>query len=204
VEGLSIRKAVPGDTNRIAEIIGGEPGQEALGLAGNAELAREFGMALVRLPNSPQGWERTVVAEVDGRVAGVIQAGDFPDTGATPRILYLAFRVFGPLEIARLLPRQMARGRVQPKRPRGSYHIAELDVDPACRNRGIGGALLDYAEAEARRTGFAQMSLTTTTSNPARRLYERHGFRVVETKTDAAYEKYTGIEGRHLMVKDLG
>ena len=87
--------------------------------------------------------------------------------------------------------------------PAGSYYIAEIDVDPDWRNRGIGGALLDYAEAEARAAGYTVMSLTTTTINPARRLYERHGFRVVETKTDAAYERYTGIQGRHLMVKEL-
>lgn len=63
--------------------------------------------------------------------------------------------------------------------------------------------MLDYAEAEAREGGHPQMSLTTTTINPARRLYERHGLHVVQTLTDADYEKYTGIEGRHLMVKDL-
>ena len=39
---------------------------------------------------------------------------------------------------------------------------------------------------------------------PARRLYDRHGFQVVETRTDRAYERYTGIEGRVLMVKDVG
>jgi ribosomal protein S18 acetylase RimI-like enzyme len=203
VDELTIRKATPGDTNRIAEIIAGEPGQEAIGLTGSAELAREFGMALVRLPNSPQGWERTVVAELDRRVAGIVQAGDFPDFQVTPRLVYLAIRVFGPVKLMRLLPRLKARGRVQPKRPPGSYHIAEVDVDPSLRNRGIGGALLDHAEAEARQGAFALMSLTTTTINPARRLYERHGFGVVETKTDASYEKYTGIEGRHLMIKDL-
>jgi hypothetical protein len=47
------------------------------------------------------------------------------------------------------------------------------------------------------------MALTTTTINPARHLYERKGFRVAETKTDRMYETYTGIEGRHLMVKEL-
>ncbi len=81
--------------------------------------------------------------------------------------------------------------------------MAELDVDPQHRNRGIGGALLDYADAEARQQGYRLMSLTTTTINPARRLYERHGFGVVETKTDPAYQRYTGIEGRVLMVKEL-
>jgi ribosomal protein S18 acetylase RimI-like enzyme len=203
VDGLTIRKAVPGDANRIADIIAGEPGQEAIGLTGSTELARKFGMELVLLPNSPQGWERTVVAEVDGHVAGIIQAGDFPDFRVTPSLVYLAVRVFGPVRLLRLVPRLRARGRVQPKRPPGTYHVAELDVDPSLRNRGIGGALLDYAEVEPRKGRFKQMSLTTTTINPARRLYERHGFRVVETKTDAPYERYTGIEGRHLMMKDL-
>ncbi len=40
-------------------------------------------------------------------------------------------------------------------------------------------------------------------ANPARRLYERHRFRVVETRTDADYERYSGVEGRVLMVKEL-
>jgi ribosomal protein S18 acetylase RimI-like enzyme len=203
VEEFTIREATPRDTNRIAEIVSGEPGQEALGLTGSVELAREFGMAMVRLPNSPIGWKRTVVAEANRRVVGIVQAGDFPDFTITPRLVYLAMRVFGPIKLVRLLPRLRARGRVQPKRPRGAYHIAEIDVDPSCRNQGIGSALLDHVEAEAKAGGHALMSLTTTTINPARHLYERHGFRVVETKTDAAYEKYTGIEGRHLMVKEL-
>ena len=203
VEGLTIRKATPRDTNRIAEIVSGEPGQEAVGLTGSVELARQFGIAMVRLPNSPMGWKRTVVGEANGRVVGIVQAGDAPDFVVTPRLVYLATRVFGPLKLVRLLPRLRARGRVQPKRPRGAYHVAEMDVHPSFRNQGIGGALLDHAEAEARAGGCTLMSLTTTTINPARRLYERHGFRVVETKTDAAYERYTGIEGRHLMVKEL-
>lgn len=77
-------------------------------------------------------------------------------------------------------------------------------MDPRYRNRGIGGALLDYAEAEARAGGYTQMTLTTTTMNPARHLYERHEFRVVDTRTDPDYERYTGIPGRYRIVKDLG
>jgi ribosomal protein S18 acetylase RimI-like enzyme len=47
------------------------------------------------------------------------------------------------------------------------------------------------------------MSLTTTTSNPARRLYERFGFDLIETREDASYLAATGIAGRILMVKKL-
>lgn len=205
MEGLIIRKATPGDTNRIAGLLGDDPGDESIGLAGSVEKAIAFGTGMARLPNSPQGWRHTVVAELDGKVVGMMQAGgDRQDAQVTPRVAYLALHTFGPLGILKLMPRLRARRRVQTRTPRGTYHIAEIDVDPGYRNRGIGSALLDHAEAEARRSGYGQMSLSTSTANPARRLYERHGFRVVETKTDAAYERYTGIEGRHLMVKELG
>ena len=63
--------------------------------------------------------------------------------------------------------------------------------------------MLKYAEEEAREQDCRLMSLTTHIANPARRLYERHGFRVVETRTDPDYERYAGIAGRVLMVKEL-
>jgi ribosomal protein S18 acetylase RimI-like enzyme len=201
MEGLSFRKATPMDTERIAAIINDPPGQEAVAIAGCVEAARELGMALVRLPDGPQGWQRTVVGELDGEVVGVLQTGSV-DFSLTPRLALLALRVFG-VGIVSVLGRARARQRVEPKAPEGAYNIIELHVDPAFRNRGVGGALLDHAEEEACRAGYRRMCLTTTTINAARRLYERHGFRVVETLTDAAYERYTGIAGRHLMVKEL-
>lgn len=67
MEGLTIRTATPGDTNRIAEILGGDPGAEAIALAGSPEKAIAFETGMVRLPNSPQGWRHTVVAERTAR-----------------------------------------------------------------------------------------------------------------------------------------
>lgn len=203
MQDLTIRKARAEELDRIAEIIVGDPGQEAIAIAGCVEAAREFGMGWVRLPDSPQGWQRTTVAELDGEVVGIIQAGPPVDSfQVTPRVAWLALRILG-VSLVTALPRLRARQRVQVDAPEGSYYIAELDVDPAHRNRGIGGALLDYAEAEARRLDHARMALSTTTSNPARHLYERHGFHVEHTATDPSYKRYTGIDGRHLMVKEL-
>lgn len=147
MEGLTFRRATPADTERIAEIIHGEPAQETVRMCGSVERARAMAYELVRMPGSAQGWDRSVVGELGGE--------------------------------------------------------SELHVHPRYRNRGIGSAALDYAEVEAQRLGHRHMSLTTTTTNPARRLYERRGFRVVETRTDPMYERYTGIPGRHLMVKEL-
>src|SRR5438105_10278254 len=205
MEGLAIRKAIVSDTDRIAELFGGDPGEEASGIAGSRDKAIAFGTGMVRLPDGPQSWRHTVIAELDGRVVGILMAGgDRKDVRVTPRLVYLALATFGPLGILRLLTRLRARVRVQPKIPNGAFHLAEIDVDPAYRNQGIGGALLGYAEAEARAAGYRLISLTTSTPNPARRLYERNGFRIVATKTDPAYKRYTRIDGRHLMVKELG
>jgi len=204
MEGLVIRKATVADLDRIAELISGEPGREAVAIAGCEEAAIKFGMGFIRLPGSPQGWPVSTVAELEGQVVGVMQINDESQSyRITPRVALLAIRTFGIVGIVPVLGRTRARLRVNPEFPKGTFHVSELDVDPAYQNRGIGGALLAQAESEARRLGYKTLSLVTTTVNPARRLYERNGYRVVETKTDSSYERYTGISGRHLMVKEL-
>jgi ribosomal protein S18 acetylase RimI-like enzyme len=204
VDGITIRQATAADTERIAEIMAGEPGPEATAIVGNVTGARRLWMEMVRVPGSPMGWEFTTVAEADGIVLGVLQAGDQESSvKITPGLALLALRVVGPLDNVGLVRRLRAQDRVKPAPIPGAYRVRELHVDVRYRNRGIGGVLLNHAEAEARAGGYTQIALTTKTVNPARHLYERHGFRVVETRTDPIYERYTGIEGRHRMVKQL-
>jgi ribosomal protein S18 acetylase RimI-like enzyme len=50
-----------------------------------------------------------------------------------------------------------------------------LAVLPELRGRGIGSQLLDHL-LEAARPMYAQVSLSVTASNPARRIYQRAGF----------------------------
>ncbi len=55
-------------------------------------------------------------------------------------------------------------------------------TDPAHQGRGVGAKLIDAAMAFCDRAGFARIWLTTFEGlEPARRLYERHGFRLIET-----------------------
>ena len=52
-----------------------------------------------------------------------------------------------------------------------------IGVVPEERGRGVGTALLDALAATAREHGHRALSLSVDRANPARRLYERHGFR---------------------------
>jgi ribosomal protein S18 acetylase RimI-like enzyme len=204
MEGLMIRKASAADTERIAEIMYRSPSDELSALLGCERAAREVGKAAVRMAGSPQGWQRSVVGVLDREVVGVVQGGrpDPAPRGAALRFGLRVLRIMG-VSLLTSLPRLRARGRVQFDWLADSHEVAELHVDPRYRNRGIGGRLLHCAEDEAKRLGYRRMSLVTTMINPARRLYERHGFRVAETKTDAAYERATGIAGGIRMIKEL-
>lgn len=51
-----------------------------------------------------------------------------------------------------------------------------IAIVPQLRGRGLGGRLLAALADEARRTGFHRISLSVSQGNPARRLYERHGY----------------------------
>jgi ribosomal protein S18 acetylase RimI-like enzyme len=204
MDGITIREATATDLARIAELVAGDPGDEAIGLLGSREKARRFGLAMATLDTHPPQWRDTLLAEREATIVAVLQVGArAEDIRITPRVVWLAVRTLGPIDVLFRQGRLAARRRVQPEIPPAAYHIAEFNVDPEYRGQGIGGVLLDHAAAQARERGHAQMSLVTTTSNPARRLYERHGFRVADIRTDAEYEELTGIEGRILMLKDL-
>jgi GNAT superfamily N-acetyltransferase len=54
--------------------------------------------------------------------------------------------------------------------------VAKMQVHPRARGRGLGAALLQAAEREAKRLGRTLLVLDTVTGSPASRLYERAGW----------------------------
>ena len=54
-----------------------------------------------------------------------------------------------------------------------------IAVVPSRRGRGIGELMLSSLLERARTDGYRQVSLSVERQNPALRLYEKHGFRVV-------------------------
>jgi len=59
-----------------------------------------------------------------------------------------------------------------------------IAVVPSQRGKGVGEQLLLALIDRAREAGYTSLSLSVEPGNPARKLYERHGFEVVGTLSD--------------------
>ena len=79
-----------------------------------------------------------------------------------------------------------AIGLLKVTRAAGEWHVHQIQILPACQGRGIGAAVLNALLTDAARERVS-VSLSVLHGNPARRLYERLGFRVAsETDTSAS------------------
>jgi ribosomal protein S18 acetylase RimI-like enzyme len=140
------------------------------------------------------------VAEVDGRVAGVMAA--FPVDEAVTRsaaFLRLALRTAPPWRWPRALMLYWVGGRAAPTPPSPSFYVDALATDPARRRRGAASALLVEAERQARRRGLPAVALDTTVGNSeARALYAGADFEEVAHRPAAR-----GLPGFVALVKRL-
>ncbi|UTV58875.1 GNAT family N-acetyltransferase [Burkholderia arboris] len=79
-----------------------------------------------------------------------------------------------------------AIGLLKATRAAGEWHVHQIQILPAHQGRGIGEAVLNALLADAARE-HVPVSLSVLHGNPARRLYERLGFRLAsETGTSAS------------------
>jgi ribosomal protein S18 acetylase RimI-like enzyme len=75
----------------------------------------------------------------------------------------------------------MPAGRLAVDRRDASLHLIDIALVPERRGTGLGGAILADLIGEADALGLP-VSLQVDQTNPARRLYERLGFRVLEDR----------------------
>jgi GNAT superfamily N-acetyltransferase len=65
------------------------------------------------------------------------------------------------------------------ERPWRALHLFALEVTQPRRNQGVGAEIVRWVVEEARRRGRRRVFLEVRVDNPARRLYQRLGFRRV-------------------------
>ena len=70
-------------------------------------------------------------------------------------------------------------GRIYVYRSKDEIRLMDVALLPEWRNRGVGGVLLQELMDEARRT-HRSITLHVEPENPAQRLYQRLGFRLIE------------------------
>jgi len=201
---VTIRPAVAEDNPRLAYIVFNEPDFEAVALIGDVPRARKYGygkIALEKIPSSPI--RQTVVAEKDGEVVGLLQYALEKEYLPTFPVVWLLIKSVGPIGFLRRIPKLRALRRVNIDTPEGAFNVEAVNVDPAYQNQKIGSALLEWANEEAVRRNAKMMSVSTWIGYRSIGLYERDGFEEVESKRDADYERYFGVPGRVLLVKDL-
>ncbi len=198
----NIRPATPHDAAAIVAIQHTEPSPAILGLAGSRERGQRLGAALVKTAGVTDLRRPTVVYEARGEVVGFAQysIGPSDDVPLSWTLVMRVVRALGP-RVVFLGPRLKARKAVELPVPPESFYLSELQVRPDLRGRGVGGELLAWVEHQAEASDARLMSLITDIGNPARRLYERHGFEVIETRRDERFQHFTGQEGRVLMTK---
>jgi ribosomal protein S18 acetylase RimI-like enzyme len=149
-----------------------------------------------------RGLATTFVAERDTRVVGVLNI-EARREGMGDR--WAEFQVFlrevGPLTTLRsVIGVVLLNDEVVPA---DEAYISELAVASGCRRQGLGTLLLTRVAAWARSVGRQRLSLHVAISNPARRLYQRVGFRLARCQEAHLAERLFGIEAWLYMVKPL-
>ncbi len=198
-----VRPATAADRPALVAIMGDDPGDEQIGICGSRRRAVLVRRKLNDILFAPESLARTAVLVDGGDTVGLIQLGHEAGGSISFELAWMALRIFGPIGIFGLLRRQGSRNRVDFESPPDALHIAEVHVRQDVRGKGYGERLMRYAEEQAAAQQRPRLSLTTTTANPARHLYERLGYTVAQRKTDPDYQRFTGIEGRILMIKDI-
>jgi ribosomal protein S18 acetylase RimI-like enzyme len=187
----TIRRAVEADLDAMVEIMFAEPGVEQVAFMPSLAGARVF----TRAAWKAAGVDEFLIAEDEGVAVGFAWLSrDGVSLGQGAKAAVRAWGLLGP---ARLVAKGWPRQLVEISMPPGTK-IVELQAHPERRGTGVGTRLLEHV---IRVAGSEPLSLTTRTNNPARRLYERHGFVVTQEKTNRHFERRTGATGRILMVR---
>ncbi len=183
---VHIRQATPDDASKIAPLIYEAIGDIANRLTGEQTPSAIVGTleTMIQSENNRHTYRHTFVAE-DDDLLGIIVLYD----GKQGR------------QLDRLWVEELHRKghsiSIDPEAHLAEYYIDTVCVTPQARGKGIGTALLQFAEQQARKLGYKQLSLNVEQQKQqARKLYLSLGFQVTEPWT------IIGADFDH-MVKEL-
>jgi ribosomal protein S18 acetylase RimI-like enzyme len=147
--------------------------------AGSGRRAVRILEAIWEKPGHTASCEQTVVAELDGAVAGVMVAFASGEGDALARrFLSLSLRRMPAWRWPGVMRHLRASATVTPTPPAGALYVDALATHASARRRGVASALLDEACRQAAGQGLTGVALDTGLQNTAAQaLYEAYGFR---------------------------
>ncbi|MEW6094468.1 MAG: GNAT family N-acetyltransferase [Chloroflexota bacterium] len=202
---IRIRAAIPADSPAAAALIHLSMGEEADWVfgRGNSTSTDTVLAGLFQRKGNHFSHDLCWVAEMDGRVVGALVA--YP--GRRRRNLNLRtglhlLQVIGLAATFRLVNKLPRYGNLM-EAAADEFYVSNLAVVPNMQGRGIGASLLSHADTQALSHRLPKCSLLVTFDNPARRLYERSGYRIVHSYPIHHPAIAHGSGGFHRMVKVL-
>jgi GNAT superfamily N-acetyltransferase len=201
-EPWSIRPARAGDASMIAELL-----LEGFGYEYGGLLQRPGGRQLIERIHMRPRYLRGMIVAVDSQDQPIGVAGlrtqelqlrpDWTEERMIIEELGIGAAVM--LEFYSMLTEPM------PYQPRNDEaYIYSVAVTSAWRGRGIADGLLDYLHEEARHLRKRAAVLEVAENNqPARRLYERHGYTLIKRRRGLLAWLPLGVPARLLLGKVL-
>lgn len=192
-----IRAATPQDAGILAKLIDiageGIPNWLWTQMASEGQTALDVGEERARRETGGFSWRNALVGEHGGEIAAMMLGYPIEEPSATDRA--------------------EAAGLPEPVRPfvelehlsAGTFYVNALAALPGRRGLGLGAALMQAAEDKAAATGINRMSIQVFEQNThAAKLYDRLGYRVVETRPVLSHPCQPYYDGRILlMLKDI-
>jgi ribosomal protein S18 acetylase RimI-like enzyme len=175
---IRIRPAVAADADMAASLITMTPGG-LLDLVDDLPAARRLARAAFKAAGTGFGFDRTLVAEIEGSVVGqVIRfAGSQWNRTTQARTGLVLLRAAGWRFGRRVIREGIRHSRASVPIPWDGLYVISIAVVPERRGQGIGSALLRRVVEEALGARLRSVSLDVAAHNErAIRLYEREGF----------------------------
>jgi ribosomal protein S18 acetylase RimI-like enzyme len=111
--------------------------------------------------------------------------------------------ILKPVEMIQLVKRVIKQSPVK-EGEKDEYYISDLAVAPHLQGQRIGTQLLAFAEEQAGKMGLSRCSLVVTHENEgAKRLYLRHGYRIINFIRSNPFERLQGRMGYYRMTKEM-
>lgn len=206
MHGLAVRPATIADTRIATSLIHMTMGQFADYLFGadNPTKVIEVISRLFAQPLNRFSYQFADIVDIDDKAAGIMIS--YPGRKMNRLGLSMGkqlWSIYGARGFVRFVRRVLPLAFMR-EASTDEYFINTLAVFPDSQGQGIGTYLLSYAENKAREMHYNKCALSVEVSNlRARSLYERLGYRVVETITFDWPKQFSGTTGYHRMAKEI-